>query len=92
MRKRIEANISGIVQGVFFRSHTRKRAQALGIEGWVANLHDGTVKVVAEGPEENLKDLVQFLHEGSPQARVENVDVSWREAQGEFEGFSVRMV
>ena len=92
MRKRIEARIIGIVQGVFFRSYTRQKAQSLGLKGWVANLRDGTVKVVAEGPEERLQELVQFLQHGSPQARVDNIDVNWLEASDEFGDFSVRIV
>ncbi len=90
MTKRIEATVSGFVQGVFFRSYTRQKAQTLGIKGWVANLQDGTVKVVAEGSENKLKELEQFLHEGSPQARVSKVDVHWQEARLEFNDFSVR--
>lgn len=91
MVKRIQAIISGAVQGVFFRSYTRQRAQSLNLTGWVANLHDGTVKVVAEGPENKLKELIRFLHDGSPQALVENVDVSWEEARLQYKDFSVRI-
>lgn len=88
--KRLEATVSGHVQGVFFRASTRDRAQALGLRGWVRNQPDGSVHVVAEGPEAALRQLLHFLNEGPPQARVTQVEVTWRAATGEFSHFTVR--
>jgi len=64
----------------------------LGLVGWVANQPDGTVRVVAEGPEESLRQLLAFLHRGSPSARVERVDSVWTDASGAFTDFQVRHV
>ncbi len=86
--KRLEATVRGHVQGVFFRASTRDRAQALGLTGWVRNQPDGTVSVVAEGPEAQLQHLLQFLNEGPSQAHVMQVDVTWRDATGEFSHFA----
>lgn len=88
--KRLEASVYGRVQGVFFRDTARREAQRRRLTGWVRNELDGSVRVVAEGEEEALQSFEQFLHEGSPSARVSRVDSSWQEATGEFRGFRVR--
>lgn len=90
MNKRLEATVSGTVQGVSFRYYTRLEARRLGLTGWVANKYDGTVKVVAEGPENSLRKLAQFLLEGSPMARVDHVQKDWLEATDQFSNFTVR--
>ncbi|GJM42096.1 MAG: acylphosphatase [Ardenticatenaceae bacterium] len=88
--KQLTAVIHGYVQGVSFRYYTHRAANRLGLTGWVANQRDRTVKLVAEGSESALRQLVVFLHEGSPAARVQRVDVKWTEATGEFNRFSVK--
>ena len=88
--KRLRARIFGHVQGVFFRDTTRRRAQQRGITGWVRNERDGTVKIVAEGSEQNLEQLLDFLHHGPSAARVERVEAEWQSATGEFETFRIR--
>ncbi|MGM0558125.1 MAG: acylphosphatase [Myxococcota bacterium] len=88
-QERIDARISGEVQGVFYRATTRETAQSLGVKGWVKNLSDGTVRLVAEGPKSRLEELVEWAHEGSPAARVEDVDVDWSDATGEFSDFHI---
>ncbi len=86
----MEATVNGLVQGVFFRQHTLQEAHHLGLVGWVANLPDGSVRVIAEGDEATLRRLLDFLHKGPPAARVENVAVEWSAAAGEFNAFRVR--
>ncbi len=66
--------VSGRVQGVFFRASTRDIAQAMGLEGYARNLDDGRVEVLAQGSEEAIEALRAWLHEGPPQARVEQVE------------------
>lgn len=88
--KRLEATIYGRVQGVSFRYYTQRQAEQLNVTGWVANQRDGTVRVVAEGTEEGIAQLQQFLQDGPPGARVDKVEASWAEATGEFRGFQVR--
>ncbi len=65
--------VSGRVQGVYFRGATREQALALGIGGHARNLPDGRVEVVAAGTPEALTQLDQWLHEGPPAARVDEV-------------------
>lgn len=90
MMKRLEARVYGRVQGVFFRDTTRREAQRRQLTGWVRNEPDGTVRVVAEGADEALQSFEQFLHEGSPSARVSRVESAWQDATGEFRGFRIR--
>lgn len=90
--QQLTAIVQGYVQGVSFRYYTQRAALRLGVTGWVANQRDGTVKVVAEGDESSLQELLVFLHEGSPAANVQRVTVSWREAEGAFPNFSVRLI
>lgn len=89
MKARIHVFISGRVQGVFFRDHTRRWASSLGLTGWVKNLWDGRVEVVAEGEEKLLHALIARLKEGPPGALVENVDVTWEEYRAEFTDFRI---
>lgn len=90
MDKRLEAVVTGYVQGVSFRYYTRKEAQRLGLTGWVANRPDGSVRVVAEGPQKNLGAFCDYLFKGSPHAHVDHVEADWLDAKGEFSEFSIR--
>lgn len=65
--------VRGYVQGVFFRASTREQALKLGISGYAKNLPDGSVEVLACGPESALDGLQQWLRRGPPAARVESV-------------------
>ena len=89
-QKQFTAIVKGYVQGVSFRYYTRRAANQFGITGWVANQWDGTVKVVAEGDTAHLEALLAFLHEGSPAAHVEQVDVKWAEATGSYSDFVIQ--
>ncbi len=82
--------VEGIVQGVFFRSHTQKQARALGVTGWVRNCWDGTVEIIAEGEEGQVDELIRWCHEGPPEASVTRVRVEEAPHRGEFERFDVR--
>jgi acylphosphatase len=88
--QRIEARITGRVQGVGFRNFTQRTARRLGLEGWVRNEADGSVRLVAEGAKDDLQRLVDAVHDGPRAARVKSVSVSWADAAGDFETFRVR--
>ena len=88
--KRLVAKVYGHVQGVFFRDTTRRHAQQRDITGWVRNERDGTVQVVAEGEEQALEHLLDFLHRGPSAARVDRVEAEWQSATGEFKTFHIR--
>ncbi len=87
---RLHATVHGRVQGVSFRYYTWHRAQELGLAGYVRNLWDGSVEVVAEGPRARLEELLAFLHVGPRSAHVTHVDTRWPLPTGEFSRFEVR--
>lgn len=89
MEARAHIFVSGRVQGVFFRDHTQRWASSLRLTGWVRNLGDGRVEVMAEGDKEQIEILINRLKEGPPLARVDNVEVKWEPYRGEFGDFRI---
>lgn len=86
---RITAIIRGNVQGVGYRYFAVQRATALGISGYVANLRNDDVKVVAEGEPDNLDQFVEQLKRGPFGAVVRDVIVTRTPATGEFVDFRI---
>ena len=80
--KRVHVFITGVVQGVFFRVYTKKKAEELEMWGWVKNLVDGRVEAVFEGPDKKIKEMISWCWEGSPMSRVKNVEVVWEKLEG----------
>ena len=80
--------VSGQVQGVFYRASTESTARRLGLTGWVRNLPDGRVELVACGEETRLMELERWLWQGPPHAHVEEVTAQNVAAQV-FTNFSV---
>jgi acylphosphatase len=81
--------ISGRVQGVFFRDTCRRMAERHGVNGWVRNLPDGTVEAVFEGPAEEVGRLVEWSRRGPRSAVVEDVRVQAEQPEGIY-GFQIR--
>lgn len=91
MNTPIRALISGRVQGVCFRAATADRARELGVQGWVRNLADGRVEVVAAASDDAaLQAFRSWLHEGPPAARVETVEVDTADDERLPDDFSIR--
>ncbi len=88
-RTRAHVFVSGRVQGVYYRATTRDTAREHGVDGWVKNLADGRVEAVFEGPDDAVASMIEFCHEGSPAADVDEVTVEYEEPQGE-DGFEIR--
>lgn len=86
---RAHVYISGHVQGVYFRAETRHRARRLGVTGWVRNLWDGRVEAVFEGEAQAVEQMIQWCWRGPEGAAVENVEVRYEPATGEFSGFQI---
>jgi len=87
----IRAVISGAVQGVGFRVQSTRRAQQLGVNGWVRNAENGTVAVHAEGPSAAVGELLEYLRAGPPGAAVADVEVQQVPVEG-HEQFAIRGV
>ena len=90
-KQQLHAHITGRVQGVAFRYHTRQAAQNHNLTGWVRNCRDGSVEVLAEGELDHLNQLLAVLRQGPPSAVVDHVDYAFSDATGEFNQFRVRM-
>lgn len=88
-RVRFRVIVHGRVQGVWFRDSCRTRAGELGVDGWVRNRRDGTVEVLAEGPEDAVAKLVAWCRVGPPRADVSGIDVS-EESPDALVGFRMR--
>ena len=86
--KCIHLIISGRVQGVFFRDNTRRKATELGLKGYAKNLLDGNVEVVAQGDEEKLNELIEFIKRGPGIAKVENIKIKHKEPEN-FKNFEI---
>jgi acylphosphatase len=87
---RLTAWVRGHVQGVGFRWWVRARALELGVRGWAANLVDGRVEVVAEGPRAACEALLGTLSGSGAPGRVSGVAERWSDARGLLEGFEER--
>ena len=87
---RLEATVRGHVQGVGFRYFVRRRANQIGITGWVANEPDGSVRCVAEGSEAELDELLAALRSGPAGSHVADVQAVRGVASGRYDGFGVR--
>jgi len=74
--------VHGQVQGVFFRQGAQDAAGEYGVAGWVRNRDDGTVEMVVEGEDDAVERMLAWAREGSPQARVRDVEVTDTEPQG----------
>ena len=88
-RRRLEATVRGYVQGVGFRVWAARVASRLGLTGSVRNEFDGTVRVVAEGPTDDLEQLLAQLRSGPSGAVVSDVDVRWAPPTGAFDRFRI---
>ena len=82
--------VSGKVQRVAYRAFVQDSAGSLGVVGWVRNLPDGSVELVAQGPSDVLKEFVEYLHEGSLMAKVESVSIDWRSVKRPLDDFSIK--
>lgn len=89
MLKRIHVFYSGSVQGVGFRFTAEDIAQRLGVTGWVRNMRDGRVELVAEAEESTLKDLLSRIEQYF-RSYIQDINIQWQQASGEFRDFDIR--
>ena len=90
MKSALHLTVRGRVQGVGYRYYAQHSAAALGITGFVKNLPDGNVEVIAEGEHDALNKLVHLLKEGPSFAFVEGVDIKKIPAEGDFAHFTIK--
>ncbi|MGE5741022.1 MAG: acylphosphatase [Candidatus Aminicenantes bacterium RBG_16_66_30] len=86
---RVHVFVDGRVQGVAYRFYAEKHAARLGVTGWVKNLADGRVEILAEGSAKEIATFLERLKEGPSLARVEGFDVLREPPTGEFQDFRI---
>jgi acylphosphatase len=88
MKKQVHVYYSGRVQGIGFRFTAESLALELNVSGWVRNLGDGRVEIVAESEEEVLEKFLERIKEYFSRY-IHNVDIEWAEASGRFKEFTI---
>lgn len=85
----VHVTISGRVQGVWFRDSTRRKADSLGINGWVKNSDNGDVEALFQGKPEKINEILDWCKKGPPLSRVDNVKVSEPSIDESFNDFQI---
>jgi acylphosphatase len=80
---------SGRVQGVGFRYRVKALAAGFDVTGWIRNLDDGRVELRAEGARNELEAFRDAIRDSELRSFIHQEDFSWKEARGEFRGFSI---
>ncbi len=88
--KRVRLVVSGRVQGVYFRAHTRAAAEQLKLTGWVRNCKNGKVEALFEGDQNNIEAIIEICRKGPPTGRVADVEIKWEKPTDEFDGFEIK--
>jgi acylphosphatase len=89
MSRTVNIIVSGKVQGVYFRANAQKQAEKFGVTGWVKNLPDGAVEILAQGKHDAIAQLIGWCHKGPMFAKVADVKVTDLFHQPTFSGFEV---
>lgn len=90
MFEEIRCVILGRVQMVMYRDFAQRKSRDFNVVGYIRNLSDGSVEVVAQGTPDELKGFVEKLNEGSILSRVDSVSVEWRAPTERFDDFNIR--
>ncbi len=88
--QRVHVWVKGRVQGVGFRAHVQYSARQIGVTGWVRNVGDDIVEAVGEGDRARLDRLVDAMKRGPIGSQVDESNVEWQNATGEFRDFQLR--
>jgi acylphosphatase len=89
-KTRAHIYVTGMVQGIFYRSFVRAKARLLNLKGWAKNTMDGCVEIVFEGEEQDINDAIEECRRGPPHAQVTDVRVEWEKHRGEFQNFEIK--
>ncbi|MEZ9594100.1 acylphosphatase [Shewanella sp. 10N.261.52.F9] len=87
--KRVVIKVKGRVQGVSYRQNTLAQANTLGVTGYVSNLSDGSVQILAQGGQPAVDKLISWCHIGSPSSQIDEVFVEEDEADDIYLDFSI---
>lgn len=84
-----EIFVEGKVQGVGFRKFTLYHADLCQVDGSVQNLSDGRVRIEVEAEKDKIERLIRRLRTGPPQSKVENIQITWKQPENRWTGFSI---
>lgn len=90
MKVTVGVLVKGKVQGVYYRQSTREQAMKIGVTGFVQNLKDGDVYLVAQGTEDQLQKLFIWCKRGPLLARVDSISQERLSDQPEYTSFEIR--
>jgi len=90
MIKSLHIKITGKVQNVNFRYSTKQLAEKLNLTGWVRNLENEGVEILANGNKDDLKQLLEWAHHGPNNAKVENIEYEWINKKYDFDKFEIK--
>ncbi|ACV68571.1 acylphosphatase [Desulfohalobium retbaense] len=90
MPQSLHCVLSGKVQMVGFRTWAQDHARSLGLGGWVRNLHDGRVEILAQGEMEQLENFRNRILQGPSLGRVDKVECDWIDYDKSFDKFELR--
>lgn len=92
MERTIElfATAKGLVQGVFFRKAVKKQADSIGVKGYVCNLSDGCVQIVAQGSKNELEKFIEKIRTNPGRGRVDNLILDYRKPKESYRSFNIR--
>ncbi len=88
--RRAHLVIEGKVQGVFYRASAKEKADSLGLGGYIRNLTNGSVEVIAEGKHEDINQLIEWCLTGPANARVTDIKITFSPPIGEFNNFHIQ--
>ncbi len=89
-KTQIKVVIKGLVQGVFYRVHTKNTADKLGIKGYVKNLANGSVEAVFEGDPDAIARMIDWCHKGPKISRIDHVQTQEIKTLSNFKIFEIR--
>ena len=89
MKKAAKIIVSGTVQGVFFRGFVKKKADELGLTGFIRNLEDGNVEIVIEGEKDTINKLVDFCKQGPDHSIIKGIKTTEINWSGNFKEFKI---
>ena len=88
MKKSVRLYITGVVQGIFYRSFIKENAERHNVKGFVRNLEDGRVEVFIEGDVDNVNKMIEIAKKGPRHSQIKKVDIKPERFQ-EFKSFKI---
>lgn len=88
--KQLHLIVTGRVQGVGFRYYSQNMALAQNINGWVRNLPDGSVEIIAEGEESYINNYLDSIKKGSPFSSVDSVVITENPTLHHYTSFTIK--